>query len=134
MQRYSVEVKLFALDERAAGKKWKQIQHDIQETFNVEPPSLRILDKWRKNLNREKLSQLVIDQSKKALTQNEDMVLQTVASGLIPILWQTRDDGHNMECETWLWFFSVIERQLGREKFDQFLEEYRRRRRESREN
>lgn len=126
MQRYSAQVKLYAIDERRAGKPWKQVQYGIREKFNVEPPSLRAMEKWQKTLDGEQLRQLAIEEGKKMLP--ESTVLQQVASGLIPILWQTHDAGEDMERETWLWFFSVIERQLGRDRFEQYFDEYRNKR------
>ena len=127
MQRFSAEVKLFALDERRLGKRWKEVRQGIEEKFRIPPPSLRALEKWQKTLDREKLGQLLIEESRKTLPIIETTVLQQMATGLIPILWQARDAGEDMELEVWLWFFSVIERQLGSAKFEQFLKEYKKR-------
>lgn len=127
MQRFSAEVKLFALDERRSGKPWKEVQHNIKERFKIPPPSLRALDKWQKTLDREKLSQLIIDESRKALPVMEETTLQRMATGLIPILWRARDAGEDMELDAWLWFFSVVERQLGEAKFEHFLLKYKER-------
>lgn len=127
MQRFSAEVKLFALDERHSGKTWKEVQQNIKERFKIPPPSLRALEKWQKTLDREKLSQLIIDESRKALPVMEETTLQQMATGLIPILWRARDAGEDMELEAWLWFFSVIERQIGFAKLERFFSEYNRR-------
>lgn len=127
MQRFSAEVKLFALDERRLGKRWKEVRQGIEEKFRIPPPSLRALEKWQKTLDREKLSQLIVEESRKALPIIETTVLQQMATGLIPILWQARAAGGDMELEGWLWFFSVIERQLGEAKLEEFLGEYNRR-------
>ena len=127
MQRFSAEVKLFALDERRSGKTWKEVQQNIEGKFKIPPPSLRALEKWQKTLDREKLSQLIMDESRKALPVMEETTLQQMATGLIPILWQARDAGEDMELEAWLWFFSVVERQLGEARFEQFWSEYKKR-------
>jgi len=42
--RYKTEVKLFALNERAEGKKWAIIQDRIKERFNVNRP---VFELWR---------------------------------------------------------------------------------------
>ena len=128
MQRYTHQVKLYAIDERRTGRPWKQVQQGIREKFNVEPPSIRAMEKWEKNLDREKLSQLIVEESKKSLPEMEKAALQHMAEGLLPLLWRAKDAGGDMEKEAWLWFFSVVERQLGRDRFDRYFEEYKRNR------
>lgn len=128
MQRFTAKVKLYALDQRRAGMPWKQVQQSIRDTFHISPPSIRAMEKWERELDRDKLSQLILDEGKKELPALETATLQQVAGGLIPVLWQAKDAGEDMELQGWLWFFSVIERQLGSEKFDRFLKEYRDRR------
>jgi hypothetical protein len=56
-----------------------------------------------------------------------------MAEGLIPVLWRARDAEEDMEQEGWFWFFSLVERQLGSEKFDRFLSKYKERRGEEKE-
>jgi len=127
MQRFTPQVKLYALDERRSGKTWKQVQHSIREKFNIHPPSIRAMEKWEKEIDREKLSQMIIQETRKALPTIEVASLQQMAAGLIPVLWQARDAGEDMELEGWLWFFSLIERQLGEARFEQFWSEYKKR-------
>lgn len=127
MQRFTMHVKLYALDERRSGKPWKEVQQSIKEKFNTDPPSIRAMEKWEKGIDREKLSRMIIDESRKTLPVMEETTLQQMATGLIPILWQARDAGEDMELEAWLWFFSVVERQLGKAKFEHFLLKYKER-------
>jgi hypothetical protein len=128
MQRFSLQVKVHALDERRSGKTWKQIRQSIKERFDVSPPSIRAMEKWEKEIGREKLSQLLIEESKKDLPKVEQSALREMAGSLIPVLWRARDAGADTEMEGWMWFFSLVERQLGSAKFDQFLDEYNKRR------
>lgn len=128
MQRFTLQVKVHALDERRSGKTWKQIRQSIKERFDVSPPSIRAMEKWEKEIGREKLSQMLIEESKKDLPKVEQAALREMAGGLIPVLWRARDAGEDMELEGWMWFFSLVERQLGSAKFDQFLKEYANRR------
>jgi hypothetical protein len=86
------------------------------------------MEKWEKELDREKLSRMIIEESRKAFPAVEATALQQMAGGLIPVLWQARDAGEDMELQGWMWFFSVVERQLGSDKFEWFLGEYMRRR------
>jgi hypothetical protein len=127
MQRFSTQVKMYALDERRSGKTWKQVQQGIKERFSTSPPSIRAMEKWEKEIDREKLGQLLIEESRKALPGVEATTLRQMAEGLIPVLWQARDTAGDVELEGWLWFFSLIERQLGHAKFERFLSEYRNR-------
>ena len=133
MQRFTPQVKLYALDERHSGKTWKQVQQGIGEKFNTIPPSIRAMEKWEKGIDREKLSQMLIEESRKALPTVEAATLQQMAEGLIPVLWRARDAEEDVELEGWLWFFSLVERQLGGTKFEGFLSEYWRRRDEEKE-
>ena len=128
MQRFSLQVKLYTLDERRSGKTWKQVQQGIKERFNVAPPSIRAMEKWGREIGHEKLTQMLVEESRKTLPTAGATALQEMAGGLIPVLWRARDAGEDMELEGWLWFFSLIERQLGRAKFERFLSEYRSRR------
>lgn len=85
------------------------------------------MEKWEKGIDRDKLSQMIIEESRKTLPTIEEASLQQMASGLIPVLWKARDAGEDMELEAWLWFFSVVERQLGEAKFEHFLLMYKER-------
>ena len=114
--------------QRNQGKTWKQVQQDINKKFGISPPSLRVLDNWNKTLDREKISQLLIEESFKKIYVAKEDTLQQMAAGLLPMLWKAHDVGEDMEKEAYVWFFSVIERQLGQAKFDQYIEEYRARR------
>ncbi len=129
MQRFTPQIKLHALDERRSGKPWKKVQQSIKEKFNIDPPSIRAMEKWEKTLDREKLSQLIIEQSRKMVPAMEATALQQMATGLLPVLWQARAAGADMEREAWIWFFSVIERQLGEAKLEEFWGDYIRRKR-----
>ncbi|HUU63988.1 MAG TPA: hypothetical protein VMX96_08770 [Dehalococcoidia bacterium] len=124
MQRFTLHVKLYALDERRSGKPWKEVQKSIKEKFNTDPPSIRAMEKWEKGIDRDKLSQMIIEESRKTLPTIEEASLQQMASGLIPVLWKARDAGEDMELEAWLWFFKIIERQLGEAKFEYFFSKY----------
>jgi len=86
------------------------------------------MEKWEKEIDREKLSRIIVEQSRKQLPKVEGEALQQMVQGLMPILWQARDAGADVELEGWLWLFSLIERQLGSAKFDSFLSEYNSRR------
>lgn len=128
MQRFTPQVKLHALDVRRSGKAWRQVQQSITKTFGIEPPSIRAMEKWEKEIDREKLSKLIVEQTSKQLPKIEVEAQQQMLQGLMPMLWQARDAGADVEMEAWLWFLSLMERQLGSTKFDSFFTEYNSRR------
>ncbi len=127
MSSFSAQIKLHALDERKSNTPWKEIQQSIREKFGVNPPTTRAMEKWVKELDRDKLSKMIIEESQKHVISFEAASLQQMAEGLLPVLWRARDAGADMELESWIWFLSVIERQLGEAKFEHFLSEYMKR-------
>ena len=50
MPRFNIQVKLFALDERAKGEGWKAIVQGIRDKFGIEPPTIRAMQKWEKTV------------------------------------------------------------------------------------
>jgi hypothetical protein len=124
MQRFGPQVKLYVIDQRRSGKTWKQVQEGVRETFKIPPPSVRAMEKWEKGLDREALSRMIVEETRKRLPTVETAALQHVAGGLIPVLWRAREAGQDIELQGWLWFFSLIERQMGSATFERVLSEY----------
>ncbi|MFW6125527.1 MAG: hypothetical protein ACOC58_00315 [Chloroflexota bacterium] len=127
MRRFDAQVKVFVLDQRHSGKAWKQVQEEVRATFKIDPPSLRAMENWAKDLDREALSRLMVEEVRQAPPNWGPTALQHVAAGLIPVLWQTKDAGQDIELQGWLWFFSLAERQMGTATFERVLSEYMRR-------
>lgn len=122
--RFKTEVKLFAQNERSEGKGWKKIQQRIKEKFNVEPPTVRAMEKWMKSLNRETIAAELMKDVKQQLPKIEEEVQMEVAQGLLSVLLNARKAGEDMETASWKWFFQWIDTWLGREKFKRLVEEY----------
>jgi hypothetical protein len=117
---YSFEVKLFALNSRREGKGWGEIRRAIKERFNIDPPTVRSLQKWEKETDRGVLNHAL----KKEAEVAKGQALTSVAEDLLPRLWKARDAGDDIEYEGWRWFFSIVENTLGSEKFKRFLYKY----------
>ena len=122
--RYKTEVKLFALNERTEGKGWKIIRQRIQERFNVKPPTVRAMEKWGKNINRETITAELMKDAKEQMPKIEAAAQMQVAQNLLPVLFKAKEAGQDMETAAWKWFFQWVETWLGRERFKALIEEY----------
>jgi len=121
---FSFEVKLFALNNRREGKGWGEIRRAIRERFNIEPPTVRSMQKWEKETDRGVLNRALKEKAKKEAEIIKGQALTSVAEDLLPRLWKARDAGDDIEYEGWRWFFSIVENTLGSEKFKRFLRQY----------
>ena len=122
--RYKTEVKLFALNERAEGKKWAIIQDRIKERFNVNPPGIRVMEKWKTSLNSESIRAELMKDASEELPKIETEAKTKVMENLIPVLLSAQSAGEDMESAAWGWFFESIEKLIGLEKFERFATEY----------
>jgi len=121
---FSFEVKLFALDSRREGKGWGEIRRAIKERFNINPPTVRAMQKWDKETDRGVLNRALKEKAKKEAEAIKGQALTSVAEDLLPRLWKARDAGEDIEYAGWRWFFSIIEATLGSEKFRKFFNQY----------
>ncbi|RLC61095.1 MAG: hypothetical protein DRI01_09070 [Chloroflexi bacterium] len=124
MKRYSFEVKLFALDSRGEGKGWGEIRRAIKERFQIEPPTIRAMQKWEQGSDREALNKALKDKARKEAEAMKEQTLNRVAQELLPKLWEARDTGEDVEYAGWSWFFSIMESTMGQEKFRNFMDRY----------
>ena len=122
---FSLEVKLFALNSRSEGKGWGEIRRAIKERFNIDPPTVRSMQKWEKETDRRVINRALKEKAKKEAEAIKGQALTSVAEDLLPRLWKARDAGDDIEYEGWRWFFSIVENTLGSEKFKRFLDQYR---------
>ena len=121
---FSFEVKLFALNNRREGKGWGEIRRAIRERFNIEPPTVRSMQKWEKETDRGVLNRALKERAKKEAEIIKGQAQTSVAEDLLPRLWKARDAGDDIEYEGWRWFFSIVENTLGSKKFKRFLRQY----------
>jgi len=121
---FNFAVKLFALSRRSEGKRWGEIRRAIKERFNIDPPTVRSLQKWEKETDRGVLNRALKEKAKKEAEAIKGQALTSVAEDLLPRLWKARDAGDDIEYEGWRWFFSIVENTLGSEKFKRFLHQY----------
>lgn len=124
MKRFSSSVKVFVLEERAQRKGWKVIKERIKEQFHIEPPTTRAMQKWENNLDREALSAEIRKDLETQTSVVGDEARQKIISELLPQLWRSKDAGQDVELAAWKWFFTVVENQLGTDKFKYILEQY----------
>jgi len=124
MARFKTEVKLFVLDERTQGKGWKIITKGIEEKFKIKPPTVRAMQKWEKNLDRIALTAEIMKDLKGEMPVIETEAQVRFAQDLMPILWNARDAGQNMELAGWKWFLNFIDGRLGSQRFERMIDEY----------
>lgn len=128
MQRYSPQVKLYAIEQRRSGESWREVQEDIRKRFGIPSPSIRGMEKWEKEISREQLRRMVSEEDRKGLSPEEVAGLQQMAKRLIPALWKARNISEDLELQAWLVFLSIVEMQLGADNFDRLLSQYQTRR------
>ena len=124
MARFKTKVKLFVLDERAQGKGWKIISQGIKGKFNIDPPTVRAMQKWERNLDRMTLTAEIMKDIKGEMPAIEIEAQVRFAQDLMPILWNARDAGQDMELAGWKWFLHFIDGRLGSQRFERMINEY----------
>jgi hypothetical protein len=124
MARFKTEVKMFAIKERDEGKMWQVIQKRIREKFNIEPPTVRAMQKWEKTLDRQALSAELMKDIKSEMPSIQSQAQVEFVQKFLPVLWEAKDSGQDVELAGWKCFLNIIERRLGSQSFEQLITEY----------
>ena len=124
MKRFDIRIKLFAIDRRREGKTWGEIRQAIRTEFAIKPPTVRAMQKWEKELDREGLTRVIAQKTRKEAEAVKKQVINSLVRDLVPKLWEAKDAGEDIEYASWKWFFSVVESTLGRDKFRSILDKY----------
>jgi hypothetical protein len=125
MKKYDVRIKLFAIDNRREGKTWGEVRRAIRANFAIDPPTVRAMQKWEKELGREGLIRAVAQKTREEAEAAKREAVNRLIEGLIPRLLEAKDAGEEIEYASWRWFFSVVESTLGSDKFRAFIDKYR---------
>lgn len=121
---YPIEVKLFALSERAEGKGWQIIRQRITERFNLLPPTVRAMEKWKKSINREGIAAELARAVGQTPPRTSEDAQKEIAQSLISALLSVRSGNEGQEDMVWTWFFQWAEVQLGQDRFKQMVCDY----------
>lgn len=124
MKRFELRVKLFAIEHRRGGRTWGEIRRAIKTEFVIDPPTVRAMQKWEKELDREGLSRAIAQKTKEEAEAAKQLVVNSLIRDLVPKLWEAKDAGEDVEYASWKWFFSVMESTLGRDKLRAILDKY----------
>lgn len=124
MIRFKTDVKLFVLNERSEGKGWKIIKERIRQRFNIEPPTVRAMQKWEKRLDRTALNAELMKDIRSEMPTIEAEAQLRFAQELLPTVWKARDAGQDMELAGWKWFLHFIDSRLGSQTFERLVSEY----------
>ena len=124
MRRYPLELKMFVIEKRREGGEWSQIKRDIRERFTMEPPTVRAMQRWDKELDRGALSKALKERARKEAEASREQTVAALAQDLLPTLWKAVDAGEELEYSGWRWFFNLVETSLGTQKFQSFIVRY----------
>lgn len=130
MRRYDTNVKLFTIENRQQGRGWAEIRQAIKEKFKIDPPTVRAMQRWEKDIDRDALNRALAEKAKKEVEANKGRAIAMAMQDLLPRLWRARDAGEDIEYGGWGWFFGIQESILGTEKFWRFVDQYRDERKE----
>ena len=124
MRRFPTELKAFVIDRRRESKEWSEIKRAVRQRFNMDPPTVRAMQRWDKELDRAELSRLLKQKAKREAEAMKEQTVATLAQDLLPTLWKAVDAGEDIEYTGWSWFFRLIETSLGSDKFGRFITRY----------
>ena len=124
MRRYPLEVKMFVIEKRRENNEWSQIKQGIREKFSMEPPTVRAMQRWDKELDRAALSKALKERAKKEALAAREQTVTMLAQDLLPTLWKAVDAGDELEYPGWSWFFRLVETSMGTDKFQKFIARY----------
>ncbi|MFO8143200.1 MAG: hypothetical protein R6T78_00750, partial [Dehalococcoidales bacterium] len=92
--------------------------------FTMEPPTVRAMQRWDKELDRGALSKALKERARKEAEASREQTVAALAQDLLPTLWKAVDAGEELEYSGWSWFFRLVESSLGTEKFQNFIVRY----------
>ena len=115
---------MFVIEKRRENNEWSQIKQGIREKFSMEPPTVRAMQRWDKELDRGALSKALKARAKKEAEVAKEQTVTMLAQDLLPTLWKAVDAGEELEYSGWSWFFRLVESSLGTNKFQNFIVRY----------
>lgn len=137
--QYSDKVIAFALAARARGNPWKKIVTDIATEFNTRPPSERQMRKWYKEWGASPsdqetfLKQTMLNTARAAIPAAAYATEKFAIEQGIPELMKALNDSEDPQIAIGMMILSMLEKQLGREIFDNAVSKYQRTRENSSE-
>lgn len=125
-------MRLYVIQERDGGKTWRQIEDGIKQRFSLEkPPTMRMMQKWIKETDREKISQMMIEEGKKNIPQVGAEAISHFQKDIMPMLWLSIDAGQDIAKTCCMWMLGVMEQTFGTAVFHEAMSEYTQRRAEA---
>lgn len=122
---YSVEVRLFALRQRAEGHPWERVRELVRAQFGIDPPpSRRQMEKWTKDTDRRSLARVTLRELRRGLPHAEEEIVARAGDGLVLKLLAADLAGHDVPVVIGVWLVGLMEDILGTDRFKQVLEEY----------
>lgn len=122
---YSVEVRVFALRQRAEGHPWERVRELVRTQFGIDPPpSRRQMEKWAKDTDRRSLARVALRELRRGLPKVEEEIVERAGHSLIPKVLVADLMGDDVGKVIGVWLVGLMEDILGTDRFKQVLEEY----------
>jgi len=124
-RKFSLQIRYYVIQERGKDTSWKKIRDGIEQRFNVKAPTTRMMQKWLKETDREKLSQMLVEESKKKIPQAGAEAVAYFQQNILPTLWTNIDLGNDIAKICCMWMMGLTEQTFGAATFEKALQEYR---------
>ena len=123
------EVRDYVIVERYKGKPWKQIVAGVRERFNIEPPSIRIMQSWFQSYQSSAEDPTGVKMIATAVEETASRAQPLAYAKMMtemPHIFKIHDKYKiPIEDAGWIVCLSVVEDQVGRERFDKILAQYK---------
>jgi len=123
------EVRDYVIVERYKGKPWKQIVEEVGGKFNIAPPSIRIMQSWfqayQSSAEDPTGVKFIVTAVEEAANRAQPLAYARMMTEIPNIFKLHEQFSIPMEDAGWIICLSVIEKQVGREKFDDIIYKYK---------
>ena len=126
---YSREVRDYVVVERYKRKPWKQIVAEVGEKFDMKPPSVRIMQNWfqayQSTTDDPTGVKFIATVVEDAANRARPIAYARMMAEMPRLLELNEQYNVPLDDAGWMICLSVLEGQVGREKFDRILRDYR---------
>jgi len=123
------EVRDYVIVERYKGKPWKQIVAGVRERFNIEPPSIRIMQSWFQSYQSSSEDPTGVKMIATAVEDSANRAQPLAYAKMMaemPQIFKIHEEYEiPLEDAGWIVCLSVVEDQVGRKRFDKILTQYK---------
>jgi len=122
------EVRDYVVVERYKGKPWKQIAAAVSERFHIISPSVRTMQGWFQSYESSSEDptgvKMIATAVKDSANRAQPLAYAKMMAEMPQIFKIHEEYGIPLDDAGWIVCLSVVEGQVGREKFDKILAQY----------